>query len=279
MPGAGSDDLSHRVQFQYNGDRYGVEIERLGVGDDFTPDVGFLARDDYQRSYASARFSPRPNGGAIRKYTYTGAYELYEDGAGRMETRNVSALFSGELHNGDLFGGRADRRYEFLERPFAIAPGVSVAPGGYPFTEVQAAYTLGPKRKVSGRLAVEGGTFYGGDRTSVSVTSGRVQLSPKLSLEPGATVNWVTLPTGAFTSTLLSNRATFTFTPALFVSGLVQYNSGARTVGSNIRLRWEYQPGSELFVVYTDELDARERGYPDLRNRAFVVKVNRLFRF
>jgi len=32
-------------------------------------------------------------------------------------------------------------------------------------------------------------------------------------------------------------------------------------------------------VVYTDERDTTTPGYPGLRNRAFVVKVNRLFRF
>ena len=40
-----------------------------------------------------------------------------------------------------------------------------------------------------------------------------------------------------------------------------------------------FQPGSELFVVYTDERDTLKPGYPDLKNRAFVVKVNRLLRF
>ena len=50
-------------------------------------------------------------------------------------------------------------------------------------------------------------------------------------------------------------------------------------MGSNLRLRWEYAPGSELFVVYTDDHDP-ESGPPStaLRNRAFVVKVTRLFR-
>jgi hypothetical protein len=48
---------------------------------------------------------------------------------------------------------------------------------------------------------------------------------------------------------------------------------------SNFRFRWEYHPGSELFVVYTDERDTLKPGYPDLKNRAFVVKINRLFRF
>ena len=53
----------------------------------------------------------------------------------------------------------------------------------------------------------------------------------------------------------------------------------------NLRLRWEYSPGSELFVVYTEDRGAdplrpdRVDGFSALRNRGLVVKVNRLFRF
>jgi hypothetical protein len=64
----------------------------------------------------------------------------------------------------------------------------------------------------------------------------------------------------------------------MFASGLIQYSSSDRLFSSNLRFRWEYLPGSELFVVYTDERDTMKPGFPDLRNRAFVVKVNRLFR-
>ena len=55
--------------------------------------------------------------------------------------------------------------------------------------------------------------------------------------------------------------------------------SSDRTFSSNLRYRWEYRPGSELFVVYTDERDTLGAGFPILRNRAFVLKINRLFRF
>ena len=68
-------------------------------------------------------------------------------------------------------------------------------------------------------------------------------------------------------------------TPLMFASALVQYNSSTNPVAANVRLRWEYQPGSELFVVYNEERDTLARGVPDLQNRAFIVKVNRLFRF
>ena len=64
-----------------------------------------------------------------------------------------------------------------------------------------------------------------------------------------------------------------------FASALLQYNSSDDTYSTNLRYRWEYQPGSELFVVYTDERDTSTQGYPGLRNKAFVVKINRLFRF
>lgn len=64
----------------------------------------------------------------------------------------------------------------------------------------------------------------------------------------------------------------------MVVSGLVQYNADAHTLSSSARLRWEYIPGSELFVVYTDGRDTAG-GHAELRNRSFHVKVTRLVRF
>jgi hypothetical protein len=53
-----------------------------------------------------------------------------------------------------------------------------------------------------------------------------------------------------------------------------------QSLGTNIRLRWEYLPGSELFVAYNEGRSTLQlRGFADLQNRSFVVKVNRLFRF
>ena len=65
----------------------------------------------------------------------------------------------------------------------------------------------------------------------------------------------------------------------MFFTGFLQYNSSNDAIGANLRLRWEYQPGSELFVVYTEERDTLTRAFPEIINRAFTVKVTRLFRF
>jgi hypothetical protein len=65
----------------------------------------------------------------------------------------------------------------------------------------------------------------------------------------------------------------------MFSGARVQYSSSEHTFSSNLRFRWEYSPGSELFVVYTDEHDTLGPRTPVLKNRAFVVKLNRLLRF
>lgn len=98
-------------------------------------------------------------------------------------------------------------------------------------------------------------------------------------MEPSASINWVTLPYGDFTSAVVSTRTIYSLNPRMFVSALIQYDSNVNALSNNARFRWEYHPGSELFVVYSDGRDTGPRGYPELMNRAFVVKVNRLFRF
>ena len=49
------------------------------------------------------------------------------------------------------------------------------------------------------------------------------------------------------------------FSPYMALSGLVQYNSTAKSLGSSLRFRWEYAPGSDFFVVYSDGRDTQAR--------------------
>ena len=282
-PGLTEDDVSYRGQLDYNGDRYGVQLEHLVVGDHFNPEVGFLLRDDFERSFGSFRFSPRPQGIArIRKFSGAGSLDYITDRAGRLETREAQGRFGIEFENSDQFNTTYTRSYEFLEQPFRIAPGVIIPVGGYGFQDVQTGFTFGQQRRLSGRVSVQHGSFFSGDKTTVSFNQGRLELTPQFSLEPSYSYNRVDLPEGLFATHLVRTRTTYTMTPLMFVSALVQYNSSSNSVSTNLRLRWEYTPGSELFIVYNEDRDT-DPLMPDrtteLRNRAFVVKVNRLFRF
>lgn len=274
------DGRSYRMYVDYAGDRYGVQIERLVVGDTFNPEVGFVARPDMRKSSGLVRFSPRPASiGAIRKLFVDGRFNYIENNAGTLETRGAEAAFAIDFENSNQFRASYTRSYELLQRAFAIHRHVTVPIGGYEFDEVSASYTLGPARRVPMAVMVERGSFYGGSKTSVAVSRARAKLTTRLGMEPGVSIHQIDLPQGRFTTKLLQNRVILTMTPRMFASGLLQYNSSTRSFSTNVRLRWEYSSGSELFVVYTEERDTTLRGFPESQNRAFAIKANRLFRF
>jgi hypothetical protein len=278
--GQADEGVSYRAQLDYNADRYGVELERLVVDERFDPAIGFVRRDDMRRSFASFRFSPRPASlAAVRQFNLTGSLNYIENGASVLETREQVGTFEAELDNDDSASVTYTRSYEFLPRPFQISPGITLPVGGYGFDDVAASYTLAQQRPLRAVFGVSRGSFYSGHKTTFSATGGRVRVNDQFSLEPGYTFNKVDLKEGAFTAHLLSTRITYTMTPTAFVSALTQYNSSGNSLSTNARLRWEYSPGSELFVVYNEERDTLSRRYPDLVNRAFIVKVNRMFRF
>ena len=279
-PGLSGGEVSYRGQFDYSGDRYGVQLEHLLVGDHFNPEVGFVRRDDMRRSFASLRFSPRPASiEAVRQFSWSGTVDYIEDTAGRLETREVEGEFQTEFENGDALLVSVEDVFEYLKEPFAIAPGVTLPVGGYDSADLWVGYSLGTQRRFAGTVFFEHGGFFSGDKTTAGVRGGRFEVTPQISVEPSLSFNWVDLPEGSFTTELVTARTTYTVTPLMFVSALVQYNSSNDSLGANLRLRWEYQPGSELFIVYNEQRDTMSRGTLELENRAFVIKVNRLFRF
>jgi hypothetical protein len=279
-PGLTDSDTSYRVNANYNGDRYGAMAEHMMTGDNFNPEIGFVRRDNFRKSRLSLRFSPRPTRiTSVRKFTYELQGVYYETLAGVKETRDVQATFQTEFQSSDrILVGYLDE-FELLTSPLRLAGGVVVPPGVYDLRTLTAQVTIGQQRAVSGDIFVEHGPFYAGDRTAFGVTGARIKLNAHLAIEPAVQINRVTLPFGSFDTALVSTRTTYAITPMLFLTGLVQYNSSTNALGTNVRLRWEYLPGSELFVVFNEGRHAQRDGFPRLESRSLVVKVNRLLRF
>ena len=279
-PGMTGEDASYQTAVTYNGDLYAFQVDHLLVGDHFNPEIGFLRRDDFRRTFATAQFSPRPAGiASVRQFTVGADLDYIETVAGVLETRIQLARFKTEFENSDQFNADIAESYELLDRPFRIASDVSIPVGAYKFQDYFVAYTLGQQRRASGSFSLQRGEFFDGHITALGYQRSRITVTSQFSFEPGVSINRIELPGGHFTARLLTSRLTYTLTPRMFFGGLVQYNSGTQSVNANLRLRWEYSPGSELFVVYNDVRDTALRGTPILQNRAFIVKFTKLFRF
>ena len=280
-PGLAGKNDSYQAAFSYEGDLYGLLVDHLLVGRNFNPEVGFLRRKDFRRSYVYAQFSPRPEGiEAVRQFTWGGSIDYIENGAGQVESRIVQGSFQTSFENSDRLSADIQQDYEFLAEPFDLTDDVIIPVGGYEFRDFQVSYRMGPHRRLAGSFSFQHGEFFDGDITAVGYSRGRIEVTRQFAVEPSVSLNRITLPHANLTARLATTRLTYTFTPRMFASALLQYNSIDNVLSTNVRLRWEYQPGSELFVVYNDQRDTwMNRGFPMLENRAFVVKLTRLFRF
>ncbi len=280
-PGLQGDNESYQTAFSYEGDLYGLLVDHLLVGSNFNPEIGFMRRDDFRRTHVYTQFSPRPRGiAAVRQFTWSGNLDYIENGAGQIESRILSGRFQTSFENSDSLSADIQQDYEFLTEPFEITDDVTLPVGGYEFRDFQVSYRMGPQRRLAGSLSLQHGEFFDGDITAVGYSRGRIEVTRQFAVEPSVSLNRITLLQGAFTAKVAATRLTYTFTPRMFASALLQYNSTNNVLSTNVRLRWEYQPGSELFVVYNDQRDTwLNRGFPLLQNRAFVVKVTRQFRF
>ena len=283
-PGVPDEQSSYQAKFDYTADRYGLVIDHLLVEDNFVPEVGFLRRDNFRRTFLQGRYSPRPQSiDAIRQFRFEGSIDyILQANSNLLETRQNQFRFRTVLENSDQFSLTLNDNYELLLEPFEPGPGVTIPVGGHNFNDVEVSYSIGQQRRVNGQVSVLRGGYFNGNITTVGFRQGRIAVLPQLSVEPSVSVNWIDTPQGSFRTDLVVTRINYAFNPRTFLSGLVQYNSALDTVSTNLRLRWEYSPGSELFVVYTEDRDStplRPDRITELRNRGFVIKFNRLFRF
>ena len=278
-PGLAESNASYRSKFDYTGDLYGFNAEHLTVGKNFNPEIGFVRRDNFRRNFAQFRFSPRPRSIPwLRRMIYQGSFDYITDMTGALETRESKLRLEMELENSDRWYLQYTDSFEGLPEEFKLTSDVILPVGGYSFSHLRTEYDFGAQRRVSGRLFYTRGTFYSGTRSDVGY-QGRAVFTSQLAIEPRISVSDVDLPQGSFTTTLLGTRASFTVSPRMFLAALLQFNSSSKAVDTNIRFRWEYEPGSDLFIVYSDGRDTGLEGFPRLENRSFVVKFTRLFRF
>jgi hypothetical protein len=277
-PARGQD--SYRGRFEFAGDRYGYEAEHLLIGTAFNPEVGFVRRRDFRRNFGQLRFSPRPKTNRrVRQYHYTGSVDYVTDAAiTSVQEKELRGQFSTQYQNSDSLTFEYTNNYELVPASFVINPGTTVPRGSYSYQSVRTQYSLGQQRKVSGRISASYGTLYNGRKTEAGY-SGRLAILPQFAIEPSVSLNWVRLPYGDFSAPVVAMRIILTPNARTALTSFIQFNGGSHQTSSSVRLRWEYRPSSELFIVYSDGRNTLARGYPDLLNRSFAVKVTRLLRF
>ncbi|MDE2882060.1 MAG: DUF5916 domain-containing protein [Acidobacteriota bacterium] len=274
----GRQAASYMGQFRYDTDLIDFEVQRLYLGEDFNPGMGFVRRRDFTKNGGSFLFGPRPRSiEAVRQFEFEIEANRYDRPDGEMETQEYTLNARAIFESSDRLMFDHTVTEERLLEGFDLSDEVAVPAGNYKFSRTGVRIRMGSHRKVSGMFRYEFGDFFGGTRQEVSYW-GRAEVNQRFSLEPNISLNWITVPGGDVTAQVSRLRATYTVSPRSFLGALVQYNSAAQLFSANVRFRWEYSPGSDVFVVFSSNRDGDD-GLSGLSDRAVVVKFTRLFRF
>jgi hypothetical protein len=273
-----ADSWAGRVRAIHDGDLWVAEVDYLRVGRNYDPQVGFVRRRDVDRWFGRAQVSPRPRRGPVRKVFGGASLDYARDGTGRLETRELEGLLRVEFHSADVVQVTATRRRDVPAASFRVGGGLTVAAGGYSFTDYSATWTMAPSRRASGNLSVSAGDYYDGTRREFVASSVIVKGDRHFYADVNYQVADVALPTGSAVTQLFGVRLNYSATTRLFKSTLLQWNTSTSELNVNVRLNWIYRPGSNLYVVYsrTSGILASPLG---LQNQSFIVKITRLLQF
>ena len=276
-PGLHERDDAFSLKFDYSAEEWSSRAEYTEVGEDFNPEVGFLARSEYRKgsAFVMKRIRPDDLWGLleIRPHaSYSGYWKFdgfQESGILHLDT-HWEFKTSSEFHTGYNFT-RAG-----VLTPFEIVPNVVVPAGTYDHGEVALVYFTNQSKPLSFELRTVVGGQFGGDR---------VALSPTINYRIGETfrselsVNYndydLPVPNGDFTANLARLRLSYSFTPKMQVQALVQYNDTSDQLGTNFRFSWLRSANSGFYLVYNEVDERAVGGLP--AGRQFILKYSHIF--
>ncbi|GMR14382.1 MAG: hypothetical protein BMS9Abin29_2635 [Gemmatimonadota bacterium] len=274
--GVGGEGNSYRVNIDFTGDRFGFFLNHLMVGEGTRADMGFINRTDIRKTFAALRYSPRPKILGIRKINIHTmmTYQTRTDNA--FQDYEVSPSFSVDFNSGDNVTLSLRKGETQLDNGFTLAGSAPISDGRYDTNRVQLRFRTTSARAFSGSGNLSAEAFFGGTlrAATVSVTASP---SPAFTATLSQRRSDIDLPSGGFVSNITSLRAVYSFSTKLSTNVLVQYNSLDRVFSTNVRFNFIHRPGSDLFLVFTEERGADSRLW-DLTSRGMVMKLTYLKR-
>ncbi|HET9305936.1 MAG TPA: DUF5916 domain-containing protein [Candidatus Sulfotelmatobacter sp.] len=237
--------------------------EHRKIGPNFNPAVGFLERTDCVCDFADANFKARPEVAGVRELNFEGFIAHDPDTHGAVQTQEWQTTFRAEFNNGsytdddivDVFAQR-------LTSPFNIYQNLYIPMGVYNWARHQLTYGSATDRKATVSFYERFGGYYNGTLNEARVRA-TYRASPRLAFSFSEQWNRFHLqvtdgsagavPQARDFSVVLGTLETdYAFSRLLSLSTILQMNTAnAQGASANIRLRWNYRPDSDLYVIYT----------------------------
>lgn len=264
-----------------DGLNFGVGVSRFGGR--FNPKLGYLQRTNFERAGGRLAYGwHQPDASGVQRYTLSvDGFGLQRNSDGKVESASVTPAWTMEMKSGRSFTLSVPYTQEDLRSAFTVATGATIPAGTYRYQRVTATYAppSGDLRRAGVSVGI--GPFYDGTARNVSLTptwvvSRHVELSGLYSVDR---IDFARRNEHV-TAQVARVRARTSFTASVSFAAFVQYNSLAKQVSSNARLRFNPREGTDFYVVYNDARNTTPGAYAPakfpLDSRTLLVKFSRM---
>jgi hypothetical protein len=283
-PGASTLGLVRWERRRTEGLHYQGTVTRAGP--DYRPDVGFLTRRDFTELRGRVAYGWFPPGAAsLRKVTpeASGVVALRNDD-GSVQSVRTEHEWGVEFNDGRALEADAELRVEDLREALSFPEATTVPAGRYVFGSVGVRHQPPDGQLLRTEAGASVGPFFDGWRweTEVSPT-----WNPSPHLELGGTyqVNLVRFPDRGerFVAHVARTRVRVALNKKVSTNAFLQYNSAASVATADVRFRYNFGQGNDLWVVYNERLNRdRTRTTPILPRteaRSVLLKYTYTFRW
>lgn len=261
---------------------YAFTADRSAEG--FEPGLGFSERRGF--SFAGQELGYQwllPAGWLLRRIwigDVAGVHRRHADD--RVESGSAQPFLRLETPAGDDLEIASSHAYEDVLEPFKVAEVLTVPAGRYRFHRARAAIATSDSRRLRVGLEAEGGGFYDG-QSLTAATSLTWNASRHFELGGEYERHRIRFPSRAEAADtdLFRARAHLAWDVHASLSAFVQWSDVQRAFSVNLRARFHFREGSDLWLVYDEGRMRSSRSpaqaMPDPHERAFLLKYTYTF--
>lgn len=264
--------------------QWGYDAVVAWSGPDYAPGVGFTQRTDFTLFDDAVSYTWLPGAGSPLIWHTLGlsGFTFLRNADQSVESAEAGPEWEFSAKSGAGGGVETKLMYEDLPAPFVLSPEAFVPAGSYTFYRIGAAYHMSHTRLVQLNPRAEAGAFYDGWQATVALTP-VWYVSPHLELSGFYQFTRIRFPARdqRLDAHLARLRIGTALDTKLSTNAFIQYNSTTNTVSANIRFRYNFREGNDLWIVYNEGANTdRDRLTPPLpftQARTVLVKYTYTF--
>jgi hypothetical protein len=280
----------------FNSGRFTAELERrrrsawgysaalAWAGPAYNPGIGFTQRNDFTLLDGAVSYTWLPGQASSLIWHTVGlaGFAFLRNPDRSIESAEVGPEWELAAKSGAGGGLEAKVLFEDLLVPFVLSPEAVVPAGSYTFFRVGASYHVSHTRLFQLRPSVGVGTFYDGWQATAEV-SPIWYVSAHLELSGYYRFDRIRFPDRdqRFDAHLARLRIGTALNTKVSTNAFIQFNSTANTVSANVRFRYNFREGNDLWIVYNEGMNTdRHRLVPTLpfsEARTILVKYTYTF--